>query len=136
MGALWLLVSCGGSGGSEPPTLSEITLSKPPHEYRPLAPPKVAVEQRLERRIHRYCARAAAALTDQRQGPTPAELEAVAAGIHRIAKMAKREPYAVLPNGADLRLRLGDLAENLEGENCSPEIQARIEQELARIPAR
>jgi hypothetical protein len=130
-----LAASCGDSGDGGTASVAETTVTTPPPRHRPLAPAEVAQVDRIERRVQGYCLRASRALGGVGEAPSQAELEAALDGIDRLAELARQNPYAVLPNGVGLRLTLGDIAEDLEGENCSPEIQARIDEQLATLPA-
>jgi hypothetical protein len=129
-----LTASCGGSGKDQAVGLAETTVTAPRAQYTPLPPAEVAEVNRIERRVQVYCFGVRRAVGHVGQAPGPAELDAALDGIDRMAQLARKSPYGVLPNGVGLRLTLGDIAEDLEGENCSPEIQERIDQDLASIP--
>ena len=48
--------------------------------------------------------------------------------------LAARKPTAPVGPGQDLRLFVGDVAENLEGSNCDPRLIGRLEEGLGSIP--
>jgi hypothetical protein len=129
------LASCGDSG-DDAPTLAVTTLTTPPPQYSPLGRSEVGEVRGLQRQVQRYCLRVSRALGHSGEPPSPAELRTVLGGVERVAQLARRDPYGVLPNGVVVRVTLGDIAEDLEGANCSPEIRARIDEELATIPDR
>jgi hypothetical protein len=130
-----LAASCGGSDSGGTASIVETTIATGPPDYRPLAGAKLTEVRRIEQRVQDYCLQVGRSLGHSGHAPSRAELQAVLSGIDRLAELARQNPYAVLPTGADLRLTLGDIAENLEGANCSPEVQARISQVLAELPS-
>ncbi len=89
---------------------------------------------RSERVVQRYCGKLALALTGQRKPPSVAEQGRALAATDRLIELARNKPAASLEGGADMRLFLGDLAEDLEGSNCDQRLVQRIDQALATLP--
>ena len=121
------LAACGGSegDGGESPETREVP--------RQLTPEETAEVSRLQETVNDYCVGVARYLAGERAAPTGAELDRATEAVDKFAAMARENPSATLPSGADLRLALGDLAEDLEGSNCSAELVRRIDEELATI---
>jgi hypothetical protein len=125
-----LLGGCGGDEGSpattetSPPTLREQRLTA---EERDLA-------RRSEREIAAYCRRLALSVAGERKSPSPRQEASAFAAADRLIGLARRKPAAEIETGVDLRLKLGDIAENLEGSNCDPRIVARLEAGFASVP--
>jgi hypothetical protein len=81
------------------------------------------------RRLGRFIAR--------RSGPPPPATKARAdAGVDRLVALARSKPGARYDTGIEMRTLLGDLAEDLEGAICAPDLVHRIDAALAEIPPR
>jgi hypothetical protein len=111
----------------------------PPVEEAGSRPSRLTAEERrllevYEGRIQTHCVSVARSLVDPRAAPSPGEQQAAFAAADRLLALAARKPTAPLGAGQDLRLFVGDVAENLEGSNCDPRMIARLERGLARIP--
>ena len=103
----------------------------PPSTATPDAP-LTAQERRDEDRsvaaIRAYC-RAVALYLLQGRGPEPSPDEAVA-GARRIAALSRRKPEAPYRGSQGARDLAADLAEDLEGTNCSRRLVAELERGL------
>jgi hypothetical protein len=84
--------------------------------------------------IHSYCRAVALYLLRRRGAPTRAETQEAYDAIDRLGALAREKPGAETQNGATLRTLLGDIVEDLDGSNCSPALQQRVEQALATLP--
>ena len=130
--ALAAPLGCGDSNGENPMTSTgAITVSQPPVRLTEL---ERATVRRMEDRVQGYCRRAARALAGEARAPTIAQLNEVTSAIDEVGRLAREKPTATLPSGAEVSLALGDVAENLEGSNCSPSLVAHIDQTLADLP--
>jgi hypothetical protein len=116
-----------GCGGSEEPPVTPTTA-------QPLTAPEIAVVQDSQRAVYGYCAKVGRYLAGETRPPTAADLNEATDAIDEIASLAREKPGAMLPSGADLRLALGDIAEDLQGSNCSAELVRRIDEALATTP--
>jgi hypothetical protein len=131
LGALAAALVLAGCGGSEEDRRGSTTPSR--LAPQPLAPVETAEVNRLHETINAYCVGVARFLAGERAAPTRAELDRAIEAVDKFAALAREKPSATLPSGADLRLALGDLAEGLEGSNCSTELVRRIDEALATI---
>jgi hypothetical protein len=86
-----------------------------------------ALVARSDRTVARYCGHLALALAGQRKPPSAEEQSRVVAATDRLIELARRKP-------TEMRLFLGDLAEDLEGSNCGSRLVERIDQALATLP--
>lgn len=87
-----------------------------------------------EKAIVAYCRRAALGLTDPGKRPTVDQQARALEAVDALIELAGEKPAARLRPGVDVRLFIGDLAENLQGSNCDPNIIARLDQGLATLP--
>ena len=127
---LLVLAGCGEGAGERP--RSAATASPTP------APPLTAAERerlrRAEARVQGHCVRVTQSLADPAAAPS-AEQEARAfAAADDLVALVRSRPRAEVVTGQDLRLYLADVVENLEGGNCDPRMQAKLERGLATIP--
>ena len=79
-----------------------------------------ALVTRSERAVQRYCGELALSLTGQRKPPSVAEQGRAFAATDRLIELARKKPAATPESRGEMRLFLGDLAEDLEGSNCDP----------------
>jgi hypothetical protein len=127
------LSACGSSDRDETGSQRPVTTET----FAPAQPLTRAKRAKIESavgEVDHYCRQVARYFAGERGEPSLAELNEALAAIDRIGAVARRQPYAQLRPGVDVRLALGDLAENLEGSNCSPELVARADQALAASP--
>jgi hypothetical protein len=103
-------------------------------EAERLSDAEQAAVVRAQLEIHSYCRAVGLYLTRRRGPPTQAETQRVYEEVDRLAALARQKPGAQARNGATLRTLLGDIAEDLEGSNCSPPLEQRVEQALATLP--
>jgi hypothetical protein len=112
------VASCGGDGSSGNGSLT--------------AAERARVAQ-AERQINSYCASLALALRRGRPAAT-VETGPAFAAVDELSALARMKPDAVAARRRTTRELLGDIAEDLEGSNCSPPLLARIGQVLAGLP--
>lgn len=124
------LVACGGGDeeATEPPTATTQGT-----ERQALTAAERELVERSERKIRVYCARFAAAALREGRLPSGAEQARATHAIDRLIALGREKPAAEVGAGADLRLFLGDLAEDFEGLNCDPRLLNRIERGLAAL---
>jgi hypothetical protein len=118
-----------GCGGSDETAVVTHTTAEP------LTAAEIAAVQELQQTVQGYCAEVRRYLAGERGPPTPFEFGEAAHAIDEFAALAREKPGATIPSGVDLRLALGDLAEGLEGSNCSDELVRRIDEALATTPS-
>jgi hypothetical protein len=128
--SLVAIASCGDGGsletaGTTPPTGAAA---------KRLTAGEQALVTRSDRTVERYCGRLALSLTGRRRPPSAEEQVRAFAATDRLIELARRKPAAPLETGLEMRLFLGDLAEDLEGSNCDPRLVERIDQALATLP--
>jgi hypothetical protein len=87
-----------------------------------------------EARIAEYCRKYALTLSG-RKPPSAKQQEGAFEAADRLIALAQAKPEAEIQTGVDVRLKLGDIAENLQGANCDPSLVERIDQGLAEAPA-
>lgn len=90
---------------------------------------ELASLQRAEQVIVRYCA-AWSGLT-QGGGPRPGQAEQARGAVDQIVDLVELKPRAPIGETSDVRLRAGDIAEGIEGANCDPALEARLESGIA-----
>jgi hypothetical protein len=90
---------------------------------------QVAIAQEA---LQSYCGQVSLYLAGKR-GPPREELVNAGGRIDVLIGIARRKPDADY-RGRTLRELLGDMAEDLEGTNCSPDLELRIERGLASLP--
>ena len=131
------LGACGDSdSGSETTVATEGATQLPTvSESRPMTPAEEAVIARARGRVDAYCARVAASLGGEAPPPSAADLGRVTATLDELAALAERAPTAETIDGTSARLALGDIAENLEANNCDSRLVAHIDAALAGLPA-
>jgi hypothetical protein len=114
------LAACGGKSADKPQMLS--------------ADEKREVDQ-AESEIHSYCRRLALYLVHRTGPPTSADSGGALAAADRLIALAQQKPDSLYRAQDPMRLALDDLAEDLEGTNCSHEIEQKLNQALAGLPA-
>ena len=129
-----MLGGCGGDSAG-PETTTAPAPVPTVSESRPLAPAEIRVIIWAQRRVAAYCRRFSRSLGEGGGPPTEADLERVIAALDRLATLAERAPTAETIDGTTARLALGDIAENLEGTNCAPQLVAHIDAALTGLPA-
>jgi hypothetical protein len=114
----------GGSGGATNAAPERLTAQKQ-REVR-----------RSQTAIVAYCNRFARSALSGRGAPPPAAQERAVAAVDTLIALARGKPDAIYRTGVDMRLLLGDTAEDLEGSNCDERLVARLDQALATLPRR
>jgi hypothetical protein len=122
------LAGCGDGEESAPPT------EVPATDARRLTPAERDLVEDSEEAIVAYCRRAALALTRPGKRPTVDQQARALEAVDELIALAAEKPAARTEPGGDVRLFVGDLAENLQGSNCDPIIVARLDAGLATLP--
>jgi hypothetical protein len=81
-----------------------------------------------------YCRKLALYLAGKRTAPTGADARDVDNDLDRLIALARAKPDARAGNQEPLRLVISDMAEDLEGSNCSGSFEQKLEQGLAELP--
>jgi hypothetical protein len=120
--------ACGDDGttGEESPPKSAGSASRLTLDERRLVSDSEAA-------IQLYCRKRALALTDPDKRPTVGQQARALEAVDALVALADEKPAARLRRGVDVRLFLGDLAENLEGSNCDPAIVARLDEGISTL---
>jgi hypothetical protein len=99
----------------------------------PLTSPERSAIDHSRRAVWKYCGRLRAYLANGK--PLPASLKVQAdQGVERLIELTRLKPAAEYQTGVALSTLLGDLAEDLEGSNCAPDLEREIDSALATIP--
>jgi hypothetical protein len=122
------LAGCGD--GEEPVPTSEV----PATDAGRLTAEERDLVEESERAIVAYCRRVALGLADPGKRPTVSQQARAFEAVDALIELAAEKPGARFRPGVDVRLFMGDLAENLEGANCDPNVIARLEEALATLP--
>jgi hypothetical protein len=128
-------IALGACGGDDEAATTAPPTGATAGEPRPLTASQRDLVERSEKAIRAYCARFAAAALRERP-PSPALQARATEALERLIALARRKPAADVGAGADLRLFLGDLAEDFEGLNCDARLLERLERGLAALPPR
>jgi hypothetical protein len=118
---------CGGSGDEDVGTTST------PSDPTALTGAERDALADDEASILEYCRARALSLTNPDKRPTVGQQARALEAVDALVALAAEKPAARVERQVDLGLYLGDLAENLEGSNCDPQIVARLEQGLAQV---
>jgi hypothetical protein len=81
-----------------------------------------------------YCQKFALYLAGRRGAPTSSETEQVDDDLERLIGLAGKKPDARARNGETMRLVLADMAEDLEGSNCSGGFEQKLDRALGTLP--
>jgi hypothetical protein len=119
--ALIVPVSCGNDSGSGT-------------KAQRLSAAEETIVSRSETSLRGYCEELALYLSGKRGSPTASDTGQVEDGLDRLIAVARKKPEAPARTGESMRQVLGDLAEDLEGSNCSGAFQQKLEQGLATLP--
>jgi hypothetical protein len=109
---------CGGDDGS--------TTTASPARDVTLSSAERAHADRSVAAIRAYCRRVARYATGQAGPPGPSSTRRAVDAARDIASLAQREPDARYRGSQRARDLAGDLAEDLEGTNCSPRLVAEL----------
>jgi hypothetical protein len=85
--------------------------------------------------LHSYCAKLALYLAERRAAPSDADSRQVGGNLDRLIDVARDQPEARARTGETMRQVLGDMAEDLEGSNCSGSFEQKLEEGLAALPS-
>ncbi len=127
--SLVAIASCGDSGS--PSTAATTPTGS---SAKRLTADEQALVTRSDRTVARYCGHLALSLTGQSKSPSVEEQGRAFAATDRLIQLAREKPAAGVDTGVDMRLFLGDLAEDLEGSNCDQRLVDRIDLALATLP--
>ncbi len=100
-----------------------------------LAPAELRVVRGTQQKVREYCSKRLDELA-RRRSPATVNPTPVRRALDQLAALAQRKPEAETPDGASVRLALGDIAEDLEGTNCDSQLVARIDALLAELRSR
>ena len=134
VGALALVVLALGGCGDDDGSPGASDNAPAPVEAQRLTAGERNLVARTERRIQAYCADLALSVTGQREPPSAADRARAFAAVDSLIKLASEKPAASVQPNVDLRLHVGDIAENLQGSNCDPAIITALDQGLATLP--
>jgi hypothetical protein len=126
LSALTALAGCGGEGSSGKPSGVQTG---------PFSAADQAAIREAQTEIRSYCRQLSLYLARRRGPPSQAENGRAYGAVDRLATIARLKPAAEAAIGRTARELLGDLAEDLEGSNCAPNVVQRIDQALAGLPA-
>jgi hypothetical protein len=99
-----------------------------------LSPQEQASVASAQATVRDHCRIAARYAAGRRGPPTRRELARAQRAIDVLAALAMEKPRAPAAGGTAPRDVLVNVAEDLEGSNCSPPLLARVEQALAALP--
>lgn len=124
-----LLIVALGACGDEDGGGEARTFDEPPA----LSKEEAHIVRDAQRRVRSHCSAKLKALATG--GTLDAEAFARAsAALARLGELAAAKPEAQLNDGTEVRLALGDIAEDLEGTNCDQALVEMIEARLAALP--
>lgn len=124
-----LLIAALGACGDEDEGSEARTFDEP----AALSKPEARTVRNAQRRVRAYCGAKLRALARGGTLNTQAYTRASAA-LDRLGELAEAKPEAQLNDGTEVRLALGDIAEDLEGTNCDQGLVEMIEARLAELP--
>jgi hypothetical protein len=130
--AAWIVLAAAGCGEGEDDSAS--TAAAPSDPAAPLTAAERDALDRGEAAILRYCRARALSLTDPDERPTVGKQARALEAVDAMVALASEKPAARVGPRVDLLLYLGDLAEDLEGSNCDPQIVTRLDEGLAALP--
>jgi hypothetical protein len=112
----------GGSGGATSAAPERLTEA----EKREIGRAQTAIAE--------YCRRFTRAVLTGGKAPSQAAQGRGLEAVERLISLARAKPSATYRTGVDMRLLLGDTAEDLEGSNCDGRLVQRLDQALAALP--
>jgi hypothetical protein len=127
-----LLAAVASCGDGDSPETATTTTSDAASKRLTAAEQGVVFDS--ERAVLRYCGKLALSVAGQGKPPSVSDQGRAFAATDRLIELARRKPAAPVEGGADMRLFLGDFAEDLQGSNCDPRLVQRIDQALATLP--
>jgi hypothetical protein len=93
-----------------------------------------SVVARSQTSLRGYCRILALYLAGKRAAPTDTDTREVDDALEQLIALAREKPDARAKNEETLRLVLSDMAEDLEGSNCSGSFQQKLDAALAALP--
>jgi hypothetical protein len=105
--------------------------SSEPDRAQTVQPPRLTAQERAASRsgheaIRAYCRRLGLHLAGRRPLPGPAVQRRALEGARAIAALARRKPAAPYARDQTASQLAGDIAEDLEGTNCSPRLVGEL----------
>jgi hypothetical protein len=120
-----VLTVAAGCGGEE---------SRSSTEPQRLSSAEQSVVTSTQITLHSYCRKIGLYLTRRQPLPSALETEQINAQLDRLIELAREKPGAQLMDQRTLRDLLGDMAEDLEGSNCSDALERKLDQGFATLP--
>ena len=121
-----ILVACGGGGGDSGGATNAVP--------KRLTEGEIQQVRRSQRAIVAYCNQFARSALSGRGAPSEGAQERAFGAVDSLIALARSKPGASYRTGVDMRVLLGDTAEDLEGSNCDERLVARLDQALAGLP--
>lgn len=84
--------------------------------------------------VQDYCRRVGLYVRGKGSSPTAADLQRPIDALDRVVALARDRPTATDSRGERASEVLGDIAEDLEALDCSPDLEQRIERALDTLP--
>jgi hypothetical protein len=103
-------------------------------DLRRLSRSEESIVSRAQASTFSYCGKLARYLAGKGKLPTEDEDQKVDDDLDRLIALAREKPDARSQRGDTPRLVLGDIAEDLEGSNCSAGFEQKLERALAELP--
>jgi hypothetical protein len=90
--------------------------------------------RRAQVSLQTYCAKLALYLAGRRNAPTGSETQRLENNLDELIALAKRKPEGRSRSEETTRQVLGDMAEDLEGSNCSGSFAQKLDRALEELP--
>jgi hypothetical protein len=113
------LSSCGGGSSTEAQRLSAR---------------EQTVVSDAQRAIRSHCRQIALFVSRRGSQPSSSQTERTFRAVDNLIALARQKPDPLYQGREDLRDLLNDMAEDLDGTNCSPPLLDRIEEGLRTVP--
>ena len=114
---------CGGSGSP----------ARGPSRPQSLSAADRAAVRDAQNEIHAYCRSVASYLAGRTPPPSRETGERASDAVRQLGSIARAKPDARY-KGETVGEVMGDIAEDLEGSNCSNELAAELDAELRSVP--
>jgi hypothetical protein len=90
--------------------------------------------RRAQVSVHTYCAKLALYLAGRRDAPAGSETQRVNNDLDELIALAKKKPEGLSLTEETTRQVLGDMAEDLQGSNCSGNFAQKLDRALGELP--
>jgi hypothetical protein len=87
-----------------------------------------------QRAIRSYCRQIALFFSRRGSQPSRSQTDRTFRAVDNLIALARRKPDALYQGREGLQDLLNDMAEDLDGTNCSPPLLSRIEEGLRTVP--